>query len=214
MNESDLGLWPDVYPLALCIYTDIDECSYGNDVTSSGGPCGSYSTCLNTVGSYLCQCIEGYFLTDAGLMQRPLCTGLSISFSVFFMLNTFYWCWFRCNSLSFTDYYKRWGIKLAVADLFGCCSYRSRRHERRRRRQSYSPAKSVIFTSNGGDWKLHRVTQFSNWRGPLWDTGARAPRLPTIKMLSSFRSRIKSLAADSIWLPVTQTCEINNEGRC
>ena len=67
-------------------YTDVDECSQSNDVTSSGGPCGSYSTCLNTVGSYFCQCNEGYYLTNARLMQRPYCTGLSNLFTVFVIL--------------------------------------------------------------------------------------------------------------------------------
>jgi len=59
------------------MYTDVDECSYGNAMTSSGGPCGSHSTCVNTVGSYSCQCNEGHYLTDAGLLQRPYCTGAS-----------------------------------------------------------------------------------------------------------------------------------------
>jgi len=60
-------------------HADVDECSYDNGVTSSGGPCGSYSTCVNTIGSYLCHCNEGYYLNDAGLMQRPYCTGLCVS---------------------------------------------------------------------------------------------------------------------------------------
>jgi len=36
----------------LCI--DIDEC------ISGGSPCGIYSNCTNTPGSYTCDCIAGY----------------------------------------------------------------------------------------------------------------------------------------------------------
>ena len=61
--------------LTVSVYTDVDECSYGNGVTSSGGPCGSYSTCFNTVGSYSCRCNDGYYLKDSGFLQRPYCTG-------------------------------------------------------------------------------------------------------------------------------------------
>jgi len=68
------------YSLAFFVTADVDECSHGNGVTSSGGgPCGSYSTCLNTVGSYSCRCDDGYYLTDSGLTQRPYCSGLLAS---------------------------------------------------------------------------------------------------------------------------------------
>lgn len=33
--------------------TDIDECK--------DAPCSSNAQCINTVGSYLCECVEGFF---------------------------------------------------------------------------------------------------------------------------------------------------------
>ncbi|KAH9496283.1 Dorsal-ventral patterning tolloid-like protein 1 [Bulinus truncatus] len=39
---------------------DVDECSFG------GNTCGSNGTCINTPGSYRCQCVEGYELNAMG----------------------------------------------------------------------------------------------------------------------------------------------------
>ncbi|XP_044186725.1 adhesion G protein-coupled receptor E1-like [Thunnus albacares] len=41
--------------------TDIDECQ------KSGGLCGSYSSCTNTNGSYICSCLVGYNATNPAL---------------------------------------------------------------------------------------------------------------------------------------------------
>ena len=43
----------------LCMFSDIDECSYGTDSCSQ--------ICTNTVGSFICGCNSGYVLDSDGV---------------------------------------------------------------------------------------------------------------------------------------------------
>ena len=52
----------------LFLYIDIDECALGLD------DCGLHATCVNTVGSYKCKCMDDNF----PLMFEGNCIGESI----------------------------------------------------------------------------------------------------------------------------------------
>ena len=43
----------EILPPATVLYVDGDECVQNN-------PCGSAGTCVDTTGSYICMCLDGY----------------------------------------------------------------------------------------------------------------------------------------------------------
>ena len=52
-----------------CNFPDLDECQ-------SSDACGANHTCNNTVGSYMCECLNG-FVVDSGVQDllKPVCIG-------------------------------------------------------------------------------------------------------------------------------------------
>lgn len=46
------------------VHADIDECTEGIDGVGGAGRCGSGTQCVNTLGSYECQCLAGYVRRD------------------------------------------------------------------------------------------------------------------------------------------------------
>ncbi len=54
-----------------CIFLDVDECSVDN------GGCFAHSSCVNTYGTFHCNCHTGYTMMPNGKQ----CTGTSLSIS-------------------------------------------------------------------------------------------------------------------------------------
>ena len=55
----------------IIIYLDIDECATNNGGCQQG--------CVNIVGSYYCNCSEGYRLGDEGVCEGILCNLLVLT---------------------------------------------------------------------------------------------------------------------------------------
>lgn len=49
---------------ALCVILDVDECSQGAVCLEEG------QSCSNTVGSYKCNCADGYIKKDGGCIKK------------------------------------------------------------------------------------------------------------------------------------------------
>jgi len=60
----------------LKFFEDINECSYNN------GNCESNSNCVNTLGSYTCQCVAGWTGNEGScygkMLQIPICCELAV----------------------------------------------------------------------------------------------------------------------------------------
>lgn len=60
----------------MCMYSDVDECA--NEVS----PCGNIGeTCVNTVGSYRCDCAEGFQRRQRKCEPKPPKKGMCMFYS-------------------------------------------------------------------------------------------------------------------------------------
>ena len=58
----------DIFNENILIILDVDECSLGSY------KCHAYSKCTNTIGSYKCKCLGGYYSV------RDICKGIKLTF--------------------------------------------------------------------------------------------------------------------------------------